>query len=256
MNQMIGKAAHLATCAVLFLAFALFAPGLGVPQAKALSLIPISQDFKPSGKESTQTFRLENETNEPVAVVVKITTREVSIDGEETNAETKDFTVFPSQVLLNPRQSQMVRVQWRGPSAPRKELAYRIIAEQLPVKRHLEPNTHAIQIVMRYVGSIYVVPSGVRPDIVISSARGVTDARNRRMLELVFRNNGRSHGLLDELELTVAAGGSSQTLKGDQLKDMLGENILAESERQFLLPWPQGLPFTQPTVEFKYTPLR
>src|SRR3990167_5344215 len=98
MSQTTGKAARLATCAILFLAFALFAPGLGVPQAKALSLIPISQDFKPSGKDAIQTFRLENETNEPVAVVVKIMTREVSVDGEETNAETKDFTVFPSQV--------------------------------------------------------------------------------------------------------------------------------------------------------------
>lgn len=256
MSQTTGKAARLATCAVLFLTFALFAPGMGVPQAKALSLIPISQDFKPTGRESTQTFRLENETNEPVAVVVKVMTREVSADGEETNAETKDFTVFPSQVLLNARQSQMVRVQWRGPSAPRKELAYRIIAEQLPVKRSLEPNAHAIQIVMRYVGSVYVVPSGVWPEIVITSARGITDAKNRRMLELVLRNIGRSHGLLDELELTVAAGGSRQTLKSDQLKDVLGENILAESERRFLFPWPQKLPFEQPTVKFKYTPLR
>ena len=256
MSQTTGKAARLATCAILFLAFALFAPGMGVPQAKALSLIPISQDFKPTGREATQTFRLENETNESVAVVVKVMTREVSADGEETNVETKDFTVFPSQVALNARQSQMVRVQWRGPSAPRKELAYRIIAEQLPVKRALEPNAHVIQIVMRYVGSVYVVPSGVRPDITVAAARAVTDVQNRRMLELVLRNKGRSHGLLDEPVLTVAAGGSSRILKDDQLKEILGENILAESERRFLIPWPQDLPFEQPTVEFKYTPLR
>lgn len=242
--------------AVTALALIAFMPNKIVPEAHALSLVPISQDFEPSGKGATHTFRVENATDDPVAVVIKAMTRDVSIDGEETNAETRDFFVFPGHALIAPRQSQSVRVQWRGTDKPSKELAYRIVAEQLPIKGSLEPNARAIQIVIRYVGSLYVLPSGASPDVVVETARMVSDSQNRRVLELVLNNRGTSHALIDEPELTLSVGGISHEFKVDQLAGLLGENMLAESRRRFFLPWPDGLPEGKPEVEFKYTPLR
>ena len=165
----------------------------------------------------------------------------MSIDGQETNRETRDFLVFPENVLIGPKQSQVVRVQWRGSPTPDKELAYRIIAEQLPLRRSLAPNARAIQIVVRYVGSLYVVPSGVRPDIVVKSTRAVTDPQHRRVLELVLHNKGRSHTLLDGPVLTVTAGGASRTLKTNQLKELEGQNVLAKFQAAVPDPLAPGI---------------
>jgi fimbrial chaperone protein len=150
----------------------------------------------------------------------------------------------------------LVRVQWRGTGNPEKELAYRIIAEQLPIKSDPALNTRSIQLVVRYVGSLYVVPAGVRPDVAVETARAVTNPERKRALELVFNNAGKAHTLFDEPVLTLTAGGKSRTLKTDQLRELAGENILAGSKRRFFIPWPQDLPFEQPKVDFKYTPLR
>lgn len=239
-----------------FLIVACFILGTSGSPAAALSLIPIAQDFGPSGREATQTFRLQNDTDKEVAVAIKVMTREISIDGQETNNETQDFVVFPRNALIGPRQSQMIRVQWRGPAAPAKELAYRIIAEQLPIKASLDPNARAIQIVVRYVGSLYVVPSGGRPDLQVDSARAARAANDQRLLEVVLQNRGRAHTLIDEPRLQVSAGGETRSLDTASLRPLQGENVLAESKRRFLIPWPGGLPFEKPDVKFEYTPLR
>jgi fimbrial chaperone protein len=224
--------------------------------ANALALVPIAQDFAPSGRSATQNFRLDNDSDRQVAVTVRIFTREMSLDGAETNDETKDFLVFPGNVVIGPRQSQVVRVQWKGTPTPARELAYRVIAEQQAIKAELGPNARAIQLVVRYVGSIYVLPKGVQPSVRLESARAITVERNQRALELVFNNRGRAHTLLDEPTLTLSAGGQTKTLNEDEVRGLIHENILAESKRRFLLPWPADLPFDQPKAEFGYQPLR
>lgn len=236
--------------------FALVALGTGAGQAQGLSLVPIAQDFSPSGRAATQTFRLENGTEKQVAVTAKIMTREMSLDGVETNAETQDFLIFPEQALIAPRQSQVLRVQWRGPSNPPRELAYRIIAEQVPIKASLEPNARAIQLVVRYVGSLYVLPPRARANVVVDSSAVSVDAQNRRVLELVLYNKGMAHTLLDTPRLTISAGGRSATLTENDLRGLAGENILADTRRKFLVPWPESLPPESPRVEFKHAPLR
>lgn len=237
---------------------ALLADGtIGTQSAHALSLTPIAQDFDPSGRDAIQSFRLENETDKQVAVTVTIMTRQMNLDGDEANIRTSDFAVFPSQVVIAPKKSQVVRVQWKGESNPGQERSYRIIAEQQPIKGDLGPNARAIQLVVRYVGSLYVLPRGAQPSVALESARAITDAQNKRMLEVVLDNKGRAHTLLDEPQLTLTVGSAVKTLKDEELTGLVGENILAASKRRFVLPWPADLPVSdQPKVEFKYSPLR
>ena len=234
----------------------LIGASIAVPQADALSLVPIAQDFDPTGRDAIQSFRLENETDRQVAVTVSVMTRHMDYEGQETNTPTSDFAVFPSQIVIAPKQSQVVRVQWKGEPKPGQERAYRIIAEQQAIKGELGPNARAIQLIVRYVGSLYVVPTGAQPNVALSSVRAVADAQNRRLLEVVLDNKGRSHTLLDEPVLTLNAGGVTKTLKDEDLVGLVGENILAASQRRFVLPWPGDLPFEQPKAEFKYSPLR
>lgn len=226
--------------------------------AMAMSLIPMTQNFTPSGEDANQSFRLQNDSNESVAVVVSMTTRAIDVNGNESEEETKDFAVYPTQILIAPKRSQVVRVQWRGDPALRTEQAYRIIAEQQPVKRApAGPGKAEIQLLVRYVGSVYVVPQGARPDVVVRNVRGITAPDGHHELELLLHNQGSAHALLDAPSITLRTANATQTLTGPALETMRGENILAGADRLFSIPWPNGLPFSdRPEAKFVYTPPR
>ena len=56
------------------------------------------------------------------------------LDGIETNQDANDdFIVYPPQLIVPPGTQQVIRVTWIGEPEPPIELAYRLIAEQLPI---------------------------------------------------------------------------------------------------------------------------
>jgi len=52
-----------------------------------------------------------------------------------------------------------------------------------------------------------------------------------------LRNEGTAHGIIADANLTISVGGMTKKVSSDAFK---GQNILAGSERRFLLPWPEG----------------
>jgi fimbrial chaperone protein len=211
--------------------------------AWALRLIPFIAEFTPNGPGANQTFRLENETDQPIAVQVSMVHRQVDIDGKETLPEADDdFVVFPPQLVLAPRESRTVRVQWIGNPKPDRELPYRIIAEQLPVE--LEQNTGGgrVRLLVRYEGSIYVVPSNVAPKPEIKSVERVKRPDGSAGMAVSVQNSGSAHALLNNLQLTLTgADGKAVQLDTAQLEGMAGENVLPGATRKFVLAWPPGL---------------
>jgi P pilus assembly chaperone PapD len=57
---------------------------LASPVAPAFVLIPITMDFDPAGQGTHRTFRVENDSDTPVAVQISMVTRKMDIDGKET----------------------------------------------------------------------------------------------------------------------------------------------------------------------------
>ena len=224
------------------------------PAAHAFKLSPIRVEFTPSGRGANQAFLLENDVDETVAVQISMLTRTIDIDGKEHNAPADDdFVVYPSQVLLKPGQTQTVRVQWVGDAEPDKELAYRILAEQLPIDVTKEQQGGArINFVIRYMGAIYIVPRGARPDIVIEGIEAETGNEGERQLAVMFHNRGKAHAVLRGLTLTLHSGERSVELTADDLKGIAGENLLAESKRRAVVPWPAELPDGAVRATFDY----
>ncbi|MBD0866649.1 MAG: molecular chaperone, partial [Rhodobacteraceae bacterium] len=108
--------------------------GLLPGQALAFRFGPFIEYFAPYGPDSKKTYRAENESAAPMAVQISLKRRQMALDGSETLSDAEeDFVVFPPQFLLGPGQVRSIRVQWLGDPQPEVELAYRIIAEQLPV---------------------------------------------------------------------------------------------------------------------------
>lgn len=219
--------------------------------AAAFQIVPITQEFEPSGRRANQVFQVENDRDEAVTVTVGMARRVVDIDGRETHEETDDFTVFPTEIILQPKTSRAVRVQWIGDPAPAAELPYRIIAEETPLNMRRDSPGASVFLTVRYVGSIYVVPKGARHQVVVASA-GAAGSQ----IEVVLENRGTRHAIIDSPTLTVTGGGVTKAVDAKALAETLnGENILAGSRRRFVFPWPAGVPAGAVTAALKYTAL-
>lgn len=227
--------------------------------AFAFKLSPMVMSLEPTGRGASAVFRVENDSDQPVTVEISMAQRVMDLDGKESTVpEEEGFSVYPPQVLLGPRKSQAVRVRWLGDPQPKTELAYRIIAEQLPVSLTKAEQGAKINLVVRYLGSVYVAPKGVKPDVVLEAVSADKGKDDERKLVIVLHNRGTAHTTLDNLEMDVTAGGQTGTektslhLKPEELKGMAFENILAGHKRRFVLAWPKGLGDGPLDVKFKF----
>lgn len=222
--------------------------------AHAFKLSPIVMDFAPSGREANQAFRVENDSEQRVAIQISMLKRDMELGGKEINSDgDEDFIVHPSQILLGPKETQTIRVKWIGERDPAYELAYRIVAEQLPVNLTKEKQTGAkIDILIRYLGSIYIVPKGARSDVVLDSISEQQESNGTNQLVMILHNRGTAHTVLRNLRFKFQAGDQTIELGSDDLKGINGENILAGKKRRFTLPRPAGLPDGPVKASFKF----
>ncbi|MDA1132782.1 MAG: molecular chaperone [Proteobacteria bacterium] len=224
----------------------------GAASAAAFQLIPIVMEFAPSGRAATQTFGIWNDAAEPVAVQIDMVERLVGIDGSETLPPAGDrFLVYPNQALVPPNEMQLIQVRWLGEADLARELAFRIIAEQLPVALEgAPPPGGRIDILVRYEGAVYVTPAGATSSLAVEeAAREVTDAGVR--LAVTIANRGTRHGVLNGAVLSLRTDAAGIELKGAELSGLEGENVLAGNRRRFLLPWPESLGEQAPSATLR-----
>lgn len=215
--------------------------------AGAFQISPIIQDFAPSGRDATQTFQVLNEHDEQVTVQVSIQTREVDVDGREAMKPTGAFSVFPTELVVPPHGTQIVRAKWIGDAAPKSELAYRLVAEEVPVVPRRDTPGASITMTVRYVGSLYVVPKGVSPSVKVVSAQPAPGPNGKAGIELLVENQGTAHTILDNPSVEVTSGGVTKRMSGAMLDGNLPqENVLAQHQRRFWVLWPEGLPQGNP----------
>ncbi len=231
----------------------------GVNPALAFQLDPISQVFSPAGQDATRSYRLINDQDRRIAVEMSVVVSHIDRDGQETNTPAEeDFLLYPSQVILEPGAVQTVRVTWVGDPELSQERVYRLVAEQLPI-RLVDPNAveppapvGAVDVLMRYMGSLFVRPAQGAADVqVVATAQ--PDATGATHLALSLDNQGTVHARLKDTSLVLTAQGTTLTLQGDQLGEVNNALILAGNQRLFLLPWPAGLPVGNVSATLNYT---
>lgn len=217
--------------------------------ADAIQFSPIEMSFTPTGRESVRTFRLENDTDGPVAVEISVFGRSITPDGDDELVPSEDeFVIVPEQVVLGAGDVQWIRVQWIGNPAPEKEMAFRLIAEQLPIDigDQSEVQGGVIHLLVRYLASVYVVPKGAKADISVISAEQTKGSDQAPRLLVELRNRGRAHKVLDTIRLVIKSRVSSDVasvlLTAERLTELGGRNILAGATRQLNLAWPAELP--------------
>jgi fimbrial chaperone protein len=222
---------------LLLLALALL-PG----PAHAFRLSPMVVDFSPSGKGATQTVLLENPDQERVAVQLEVTRRKVSEEGVEDRTEpAADFVVYPEQLVLEPGQKRNARLTWTGDAAPPAELAFRLVASQLPVALE-RPTQRAdvkvnLKFVLQYVASLYVAPPGAKAEVVVAAAK----LKRAGLVEVTVHNRGGLHRLLQGARLRIHAGKEDFAVPEAELATLRAQNLLAGGSRRFEIHVPKSL---------------
>jgi fimbrial chaperone protein len=204
----------------------------------AFSFVPMSASITPSGSGSVLSFKVTNDSPQSIAVVISVMTRAIDVDGKETNeAVGKDFTIFPTRVVVQPNSFQTVKVQYKGLAALPRETCYRVIAEQVPID-FSKQETSGVKVLFRYIAALYVSPAKVTPNIVLDSAVG-TEQDGVKGLKVVIKNSGTRHALMSNAVLKIqdSANALPATITGDQTQSFEGQNMLPASSRSFFVPW-------------------
>jgi fimbrial chaperone protein len=226
----------------------------------AFKISPISRTFTPIGTEATQSYELTSDRDEPEAIQMSVVKREMDIDGKENYTPADDdFLIYPPQIILKPNTKQTVQVTWVGDSNPTKELNYRLVSEQVPINL-TKPEvgkptkiTAKVNILLRYMGSLYVRPENVEPKLVLEGVT-VQKEKDKPVIAITFDNQGSARATLTNFKLDLTSGGKTVALTTEQLKDITNQNILANHKRRFVIPYPADLPQGTLTATFDYKP--
>ncbi len=214
--------------------------------ANALQMNPLSVVLKPSGGGAKQSFRVSNESNEPIAVQFSITTRQQVNNREIRRPADKDFMVYPPQTIIPAKSTQKVQVEWLGAGNIPREQAYRLIAEQVYVSLN-DKNKTGVKMLMTLVGALYVQPNGTRSKVDVRSVK-----RHGNKLAVTLTNSGNKHQLMRFATLILRNGPQVITLKGPALAGLDGNNVLGGATKRFFVPLPKNYRDGPWKAEIKY----
>lgn len=227
----------------------------------AFKIEPISRTFTPTGSNATQSYELTSDKLQPEAVEITIVKRKMDLDGKETyEPADDDFLIYPPQIILQPKTSQTVRVTWLGDPAPQQEIAYRLVSKQVPINLKKpeigKTNRTAgkVEVLLTYMGSLYVRPENVQSKVVVDSVIVQNDKKGKPAIALVLDNQGSARASLRTFSLNLTSGSKTVTLKPDQVEAIKSQTILAKSKRRFVFSYPIDLPQGNVTATFDYTP--
>lgn len=210
----------------------------------AFQFSPLSQEFEPSGPNATKTYTVINDSNEPIAIEMKALRRDMDSFGNEVNSDASAyFSVQPNKFIVKPKETMLVRVQYRGPQTVSSELPFRIKAEQIQYSKGKptgdEANQSTFNFLYTYISSAYVKPMTVTEKVVVSSISKNEDGE----LAIKLVNAGTVHQILDNLHVTIkdSNGHIVELTDPEQLSSIYGMNLLARKTVLKNIPWPEGL---------------
>ncbi len=217
----------------------------------SFDMAPIIATVTPTGPGATTSFTITNSSDTKTPIQVVIYRREPDVDGKEKYESTQDsgemFQIFPSQLILNPKEKRTLRVTYVGEPKLKEELAFRIIAEEFPInvtdpKQVTTKAVASIAMLTKYIGSLYVKPVGTQPDIKVEGS--LNKVAGLPQMVLVIQNKGGEHFILKQAKFTVvnSVDGKAYQLPKESLAAIGTQNILAGRSRKFSFPWPKEIP--------------
>lgn len=209
--------------------------------ATAFTFMPMSTTISPSGANSIASFRITNDSSQQIAITIKATTREIDENGNEINAPADNqFAIFPTRAVVQPNSFQNIKVQYKGNPSLAKEVAYRIIAEQVPID-FSQQQTSGVKVMFRYIAALYVAPPNVSHKIAVTKVE-YGEQEGKKGFFVTITNSGTRHGLINDPVLKISGSLSTITLKDEALNAINGQNLLPGNVRKFFIPCEDAVP--------------
>ncbi len=213
---------------------------LAASNLMAYQLSPLNVTYDPTGAGSAKVYTIVNDSDAPIAIEVRAEQRIVDIDGNEANQDgSAYFSIQPNRMIIMPDSTQLVRVQYRGPSTVTRELSFRIISEQIPMPRGAQEEESGQMISFLFV---YSTSAYVRPSRIVESVEGRAVENAEGKLEVTLTNTGSVHQMLNSLAVTVVGDdGSEYVLTEEELEPLSGQNLLTASSLRTIIEMPEAL---------------
>lgn len=162
----------------------------------AWSVKPMSQDLDPNKR--TFQIKIDNTGGkEPVAIRLKAMARDTDNLGNDKLTNTNDMLIFPKRMIIGAGKKAVARISIRKPNRSQNEKPYRLIVDQIPVKK--QNNEKGVKVLTRYLTSVYLNPKTKRKDeFNITSAKIVNNG-----LEVIATNSGNYHKVILPSSLKV-----------------------------------------------------
>ncbi|WP_172897919.1 fimbrial biogenesis chaperone [Pantoea allii] len=194
-----------------------------LPQAQGANSVmiwPIDPAINPEEKASE--LWLENRGSSTTLMQVRIFAWQQTNSQEQYQTQ-QQVVASPPLVRIEPGQKQLIRLIKQLPPAAGKEVAYRVVLDEIPTPRSVSDNQAGLNFQMRYSVPLFVYGSGLsRDDAKSALSWRQVNASGQRYLELTNRGNG--HARL-----------SNVTVGGQRLGNGLYGYVLANSTQRFPL---------------------
>jgi len=211
---------------------------LSLPLLYSFKFNPMSQSIDLSEKQTTVQFSVENQSPESMAIELTVKGRTMNEDGHEELPADANIAIFPPQMIIPSKEKRTVRVTWNGSKKIESEKAFRVIAEQLPLKLNEKAKkATGIQMLMKYMAALYVTPDNAKSSLAVTLSSVSEDS-----LSVVVRNDGTKHQILNHPVVTFMNKENKWTFKEAELPGLAGENVLARSGRKFTIKTTQKIP--------------
>lgn len=199
----------------------------------AFQLTPTVSVIDLPADSSGVTVTLQNPRNVALPVEFEIVERFINEDGSEDYTSADDqFLIFPPQALINPGETQSIRIQWVD-QAPVTSRSFTLFAKEIEVDL-TEKDEPMLQTLFRMGASIHVAPSLSEPDVSITAFSESTEGAH-----LTLENSGNRFIYLNDVELKF----DSKTYTGNELANIAGRTLLTPSgKRTIVIPDEKGRP--------------
>ncbi|MEM6161520.1 molecular chaperone [Erwinia sp. P6884] len=174
-----------------------------------------------SGDKASELW-LENRGDATTLMQVRIFTWQ-QVEGKEQYQTQQTVVASPPLVRIEPGQKQLVRLIGQSPPPAGKEVAYRVLLDEIPTPQSSGPNQAGLNFQMRYSVPLFTYGQGLSPDAA-SPALSWKQVNQNGRPALQITNTGNGHARL-----------SRARLGGRVLSDSLFGYVLAGSVNTFPL---------------------
>jgi fimbrial chaperone protein len=221
-------------------------------RAGAFTMEPMTVQLAPTGEGCVATFHVNNDGPSRIAVRFRVLSRDLALDGSETNSPADSlFIVYPARVLVEPGSSAAVKIQWRGKEMIKSERCFRFVAEEVPVDAGRSGGS-GLRVLFRYIASVYVGTPDFAPALSVF-VRPSVNASGVKGFSVEVSNHGSRHVVVNDLSVEFAfENGESLFFLPTELGNLNGANYLPGSSIRAFIPSDKQSPKGKYEARLKY----